>query len=201
MLNMFPMQGMGSQGLGMAGGAGLDPRILAMLGSALGGMQGGGGMPAPSGGPINAALGGMSPMSQFIGARPPIGAGPMGSGMAPVVGGAMAAPPLPSGMPTAPGATANPLATAGTGIADMLKTTQGLQSLLNTLKGGQTGLTPQQNAAPTGGLPPVGPQGMTQQGASMDPMAFLRQLLGSGAAGLFGGGGMGAGIPSGQGYT
>lgn len=149
MVGMYPMMGMGSNGLGVAGGGGLgqgqlDPRMIAML-SLMGGGGGGGAMPM-AGGPLSAPAGG--PMSQFIGARPPVGGmtpGASGGSMAPVVGGGMPGPQLgaPTGIP-------QPGAGGVMDIASMLKTTAGLKALLDTLKGKQEGLPPGTPPAPPG---------------------------------------------------
>ena len=132
---MFPLQGMGSNGLGMAGGSGLggggmagvDPRMLAAL-------MGGGGM---QGAPSPLAQGGaMTPMANMIGGgmSAPRGGGmpPSLPGLPPVAGAGMAGPQQPNG------------------IASIMSTPQGLQALLAALKGGQTGL-------PNGGVPPAPP--------------------------------------------
>lgn len=175
---MFPMQGMGSNGMGMAGGSGLgggglDPHTLMLMAAMMNG--GGGGMSGAPGVGTPLMPSGSSPMSNFIGARPPVG------GMAPVVGGGMAGPPQAPVMPQ-PGGQQQPM-----DIASILKTPAGLQSLLAALRGNQEGLKANPDQQPTGGIPP-GAQGA---GGQTDPMMALRQLMSLGAA-----------IPGmGQGYT
>lgn len=203
MLNMFPMQGMGSNGLGMAGGSGLgnnanamDPRLMAILGAAMSG--GGGGMGgAPQSSPL--MPNGSTPMSQFIGARPAL------AGVAPVVGGGMAGPSMAPPPPMVSGA---PPQGGGMDIASILKTPAGLQSLLNALKGNQEGLKPTDGQPPTGGIPPAPPgapsnltgpysqgfgnvisQGLqSQQAPQQDFLQRLLAMFGGGGGGMGGGG-------------
>lgn len=156
MFGMYPMMGMGSNGLGVAGGGGmgqgqLDPRTLMMI-SAMSGAGGGGASPL-AGGPINAPIGAMSPMSNYIGARPSIaGNMPGGGGMPPVVGGGMPGPAM-----GAPGGLPQPGAGGAMDISSMLKTPAGLTALLASLKGNQEGLAPSGGQQPTGGIPPAPP--------------------------------------------
>lgn len=176
MFNLFPMQGLGSNGLGAAGGMGLSgipPQLAALLGSG-----GGGGMPgAPGGGMPGMPGAGMaggpgSPLSAYIGAQHPMMGG----------GGAMM-PPIPAGAGQPP--------QQQQGIASMLGNPQGLQQLLAALKGGQTGLPMTQSGAPTGGMPNQTPGVGANQvvpgmgGAGGNPMMNLPMLLRQ--LGMFGG--------------
>lgn len=181
---MFPMQGLGSNGLGIgAGGGMMDPRLMALLQGGGGGMGGGG---APQ-----------TPMSMInIPQRPMMGGG-----------GPMMAPAAPQNAQPQPWA-AQGGAGGGGGLAAMLGDPAKLKALLDMLKGSQTGLPaqgqPGASGVPGGGSPlgaPVAPDmpgavpgaggAMGAPGGGIDLMALLRAMGSYGGMPMAGGGGYG----------
>lgn len=195
-MSLYPMQGMGSNGLGMAAGGGLggaggiSPQLLALL-SQMG--MGGGGMPnAMPGNPLMPGAAGTpgSPMSSFIGAHPALagmipGAGGMGGGVAPTQ--QLGPNATPQGLGQAMAGQQGQPGTAG-GLGGMMSNPQQLMSLLAALKGSQTGVPPgNPGSVPSSGMQPgtnipnQAVSGLGAPGANPNLMLALRNL------GMFGG--------------